>query len=299
MDLNKKKIKNIIELAINEDIGNGDVTANAIIPESFTIYGEFIAKEPGIVAGLPVVKSIFERFKSSVSLNMHVKDGDHVSEGDLIAKISGDARTILSYERLSLNFLQRLSGIATLTFAYVKQAEKFGIKIVDTRKTTPGWRYLEKYAVRVGGGTNHREGLFDQVLIKDNHLSILCSLQPGKKHDLGRQIIESVQKARREIPKDMLIEIEIDYVENVKDALESGADIIMFDNMDCDQISKSLQIVNDWTLKTSKIRPIIEVSGGVILKNLEKIAQPGIDRLAIGAVTHSAKALDISLEIKS
>ena len=298
MDLNVKKIKNLIELAINEDIGSGDITVDTIIPDNSVIKGDFIAKESGIIAGLPIVKFIFERFGDSVSLNLQLKDGDHVSEGDLIAQINGDAKTILSYERLSLNFLQRLSGIATLTSTYVKQVKRYGIAIVDTRKTTPGWRYLEKYAVRTGGGKNHRDGLFDQVLIKDNHLSLLYSHNPNKKHGLGNQIIDSVQKARREIPKGMLIEIEIDYVQNVEHALESGADIIMFDNMDSDQISKSLQIVNNWVEVTSKTKPIIEVSGGVILKNIEEIAQPGIDRLAIGAITHSARALDISLEIK-
>lgn len=303
LKLDIEKIEKLIELAINEDIGGGDVTTDSIIPDNIIISGSFIANESGIVAGLPIVDHIFARFGSKVCFKTITKDGDKVSAGDLLAGIKGNARIILSYERISLNFLQRLSGIATLTSMYVKRVSKYGIKIVDTRKTTPGWRYIEKYAVRIGGGENHRMGLFDQALIKDNHLSILNRSKSHNKINSIRLrnerglIINAVHSVKKQIPQDMLIEIEIDQPEDVEYVLESGADIIMFDNMNPDQISVSLQIVRDWERKTGKKRPIIEVSGRVTLENIDKTAQKGVDRIAIGAITHSAKALDISLEI--
>lgn len=303
--LDTEKIENLVQLAIKEDIGTGDITTNSIIPDNLVVNGKFFAKEPGIVAGLPVVEHIFLRFEDKVCFKNEVKDGDHVSQGDLIARVEGDARIILSYERISLNFLQRLSGIATLTSMYAQKSKRYGIKIVDTRKTTAGWRYFEKYAVRIGGGENHRFGLYDQVMIKDNHLSVLSL---SKSHDNiddncrgvngeNDLICRVVRSVRNQIPKNILIEIEVDKVENVIKTLESEADIIMFDNMDPGQISASLQIVKDWQLETKKKRPLIEVSGNVNLENIDSIMQHGIDRIAIGAITHSVKALDISLEI--
>ena len=303
MKLDTRKFEGLVESALEEDIGNGDITTNSTIPDNLIISASFIANEPGIVAGLPIVDHIFARYGGKVCFEAGVKEGDSVATGDLIAHLKGNARIILSNERVSLNFLQRLSGIATLTSLYVKQASNHNIKIVDTRKTTPGWRYIEKYAVTVGGGYNHRIGLFDQVLIKDNHLSILNSCRSSSKEDnaqskIGKDlIINTVHSVKEQIPENMLIEIEIDQPGNVKDALESGADIIMFDNMNPDQISTALQIVRDWELETKRKRPLIEVSGRVTLKNIDKIAQAGIDRIAIGAITHSSKALDISLAI--
>ncbi|MGR3178085.1 MAG: carboxylating nicotinate-nucleotide diphosphorylase [Candidatus Anammoxibacter sp.] len=303
MKLDTRKFEGLVESALEEDIGNGDITTNSTIPDNLIISASFIANEPGIVAGLPIVDHIFARYSDKVCFEAGVKEGDSVATGDLIARIKGNARIILSNERVSLNFLQRLSGIATLTSLYVKQVSNHNIKIVDTRKTTPGWRYIEKYAVTVGGGYNHRIGLFDQVLIKDNHLSILNSCRSSSKEDnaqskIGKDlIINTVHSVKEQIPENMLIEIEIDQPENVKDALESGADIIMFDNMNPGQISTALQTVRDWELDTKKKRPLIEVSGRVTLENIDKIAQAGIDRIAIGAITHSLKALDISLAI--
>ncbi len=283
-----KNIDKIIDLAIEEDIGDGDLTTNCLVSNEASISGKFIAKEAGVIAGLPFVERIFSRFEDMASLEFYVKEGQLIKTGDLIAGISGNARTILTYERLALNFLQRLSGIATLTAQYVKHAEKQGVMIVDTRKTTPGLRYMEKYAVKTGGGENHRMGLYDQVLIKDNHLNLLNRGKTGYS--------KAITSIRKEIPSNTLIEIEVDQVENVNEALEAGADIIMFDNMKASQITKSLNIVKEWQLKTGGKRPLIEVSGNVTLDNIDDIIQPGIDRIAIGAITHSAKALDISLQ---
>lgn len=290
--LETEKIEDIIQLAIKEDIGSGDITTNSLVPDDFIVKGRYIVNEDGIIAGLPVLSYIFSRFGDRVDFKVIVDDGIKVCKGETVAHINGDARVVLSYERISLNFLQRLSGIATLTARFVEQTQRYGIKIIDTRKTTPGLRYMEKYAVAVGGGVNHRMGLYDQVLIKDNHLNIL-------RHSGSStgSIIDTVHAIRKRISKDILIEIEIDHVEEVKEALDSGVDIIMFDNMDPAQISKALKVVNDWQAMTGLKRPLIEVSGGITPENIDKIAQPGIDRIAIGALTHSAKALDISLEI--
>ena len=304
LQLDKQKIEKLIDLAIDEDLGNGDITTNSIIPDDIVIKCDFIVNESGVVAGLPIVDHIFGKFGSKICFNSIANDGDQVLPGDLLASVRGDAKLILSHERISLNFLQRLSGIATLTSKYVKQVEKFGIKIVDTRKTTPGWRYIEKYAVRVGGGENHRFGLFDQVLIKDNHLGILRQHQfqnkmdnSGLKNENGL-VVKTVNSVRKQIPSNVEIEVEVEMVENVNEALESGADIVMLDNMSPDMISVALQIIKDWVGKDDKKRPIIEISGGVTFDNIEGVAQKGVDRIAIGAITHSAKALDIALEIK-
>lgn len=297
IDINE--IESIINKAVKEDIGSGDITTNNIIPAGIRISGNFIAKETGIMAGLPIVKHIFSKSDKEVCFKPLVEDGDSVERGQIIAKITGEARTILAYERMSLNFLQRLSGIATLTSIFVKKVENLGINIIDTRKTTPGWRYLEKYAVKVGGGKNHRMGLYDQVLIKDNHLSILnnATITDKNQKDKDASIIDVVQSIKAQISKDILIELEVDLVEKISEALESRADIIMFDNMNPNQIKDSLNIVDDWCCKTKEKRPIIEVSGGITLENITNIACKGIDRIAIGAITHSVKALDISLEI--
>lgn len=295
--LDTKQFETIIDCAIKEDIGTGDITTDNIIPDGCNVTGRFIAKENGVIAGLQVVEHVFSRFGEKVVLEPLVKDGDHVTAGDSIAVIKGDAKIILPYERLSLNFLQRLSGIATLTSVFVNKVKEFGITIVDTRKTTPGWRYLEKYAVRAGGGVNHRSGLYDQVLIKDNHLSILnnsLNSNTGNK----KSIIDIVRSLREKLPQTVLIELEVDFVSKVNEALESGADIILLDNMDRAQIDESLTIVDNWQLETNRKRPVIEISGGVTLENLARIACPGIDRIAIGAITHSVKALDISLDLE-
>lgn len=304
MRLDLENIDKLIDLAIEEDIGEGDVTTNSIVPDNLVIDCTLVAREAGVVAGLPVAGHIFGRFGGRVNFVPIMDDGDNIAAGDLLARLIGDARTILAHERIALNFLQRLSGIATLTATYVQRAKNLGVDIVDTRKTTPGWRHIEKYAVRVGGGKSHRMGLFDQVLIKDNHLGILNSVRTGNGAGGGagltpqdRFIVDAVQSARKQVPQDMLIEIEVDQPKDVADALESGADIIMFDNMNPDQISASLQVVSDWEANTTEKRPTIEVSGGVTITDMDRIGLHGIDRIAIGAITHSAKALDIAMDV--
>lgn len=266
---------NIIISALEEDIGQGDITTNLIIPEDTHVKGSFVSKEAGIICGIDVIKSVFKKMDNSIVLTPLKKDGDKVLPGDIIAKISGPAKGILTGERVALNFLQRLSGIATKTSEYVKLIEGTGAKIVDTRKTTPGLRVLEKYAVRMGGGTNHRFNLSDGILIKDNHIKAAGS------------ITNAVTIAKKNAPHTIKIEVETETLEQVKEALNAGADIIMLDNMNIETMKKAVGIINGSAL--------IEASGNMDEKDLRLIADIGVNLISIGALTHTAKALDISL----
>lgn len=280
-----KEIDQLIEMAIKEDIGGGDVTTDVLVPEWQTARGEVMAKETGIVAGLPVANRVYQRINRKVSFNPRVEDGARVLPGRVLAEVSGPARSILSGERVALNFIQRLSGIATLTALFVEKIKDYHAKIYDTRKTVPGWRSLEKYAVRVGGGLNHRMGLYDQVLIKDNHLMAL---------EAGKALVKGVRLAREKAPQWMLIEVEVKTPEELEEAIAARPDIILLDNMTVEEIAKAVKSIR----QTNPLHPpMVEVSGGVTLGNVETIARTGVDRISVGALTHSAKALDISLEM--
>ncbi|MCF6159132.1 MAG: carboxylating nicotinate-nucleotide diphosphorylase [wastewater metagenome] len=295
--LEPEKIDSLIQLAIQEDIGIGDITTKGLIPGNLMIEGAFIAKENGIIAGLPVVEYFFSRLNTSTLFKEWVKDGSQINKGEIIATISGNARTLLSGERIALNFLQRLSGIATLTSQFVQHIKPLKTAIMDTRKTIPGWRYLEKYAVVKGGGVNHRTGLYDQILIKDNHLNIMKNrlLYDIPTHT---SIIEkAVSLVRQKIKSGISIEVETRTREEVEDALKAGVDIILFDNMDIVQLKEVVRIVREWKSTKGIHSPLTEASGNITLENVHLIAQTGVDRISIGAITHSAKALDISLEI--
>src|SRR3990167_5542399 len=299
-DFESEKIDTLIQLAIQEDIGMGDITTENLVPENLVIEGSFVAKDDGIVAGLPVVEYFFSKLDKGVSLKQNVRDGTFVKKGENIASIKGSAKTLLSGERIALNFLQRLSGIATLTAHFVGRIKPLKTAIMDTRKTIPGWRYLEKYAVAMGGGVNHRMGLYDQALLKDNHLDIL-KVETGLKPVSTSSHISIIEKAvsalREKTKRGILVEVETRTLEEVADALKAGVDIILFDNMNIAQLKEAVETVKNWKSSKGKRKPLTEASGNITLENVRLVAQTGVDRISIGAITHSAKALDISLEI--
>lgn len=276
--LDWKKIDQLIDWALNEDIGSGDLTTDGIIEEETQAKGVFLAKDAMIIAGMEIVPRIFKKSHQPFNFKAFFKDGDSVPKGEIIATIEGNAKVILSYERVVLNFLQRLSGIATYASKFAAQVEGTKAKIVDTRKTTPGWRMLEKYAVSVGGGENHRFGLFDAVLIKDNHIK------------LSGGIKEAVEKIRKFIPPYLKVEIEASNLKEVEDALQAGAEIIMLDNMNIDEMKEAVKRIDG--------KAVIEVSGGVNLSNIREIALMGVDLISIGALTHSPSAVDISMKVE-
>ncbi|MBU4481691.1 carboxylating nicotinate-nucleotide diphosphorylase [Patescibacteria group bacterium] len=273
--MNWEKIKSLIKLALEEDIGPGDITANATIPKSLEAKAFILAKEEGLICGLEVARAVFKTVDSKIIFKKLVEDGEKVRAGKKIAEIYGNARKILMAERTALNFLQRLSGIATLTAKFVKRVKPYKSKILDTRKTTPGLRILEKYAVRVGGGKNHRFGLWDGILIKGNHIDLVG-------------LREAVKKAKKPGKK---VEVEARNLKEVKEALEAGADIIMLENMDLKTIKEGVKLIGK--------KALIEASGGVNLDNVREIAKTGVDWISIGRLTHSVKSLDMSLRIKT
>lgn len=265
--------KQIIQQALKEDIGKGDITTDMLISPDLKIEAVIIAKEKGVIAGLAVAKEVFKAVDKKIIFKPNTKDAKMVFPSQAVAYIKGRARSILSAERTALNFLSHLSGIATLTGKFSDKVRPYKVKIFDTRKTLPGLRQLQKYAVRSGGGFNHRFSLDDMVLIKDNHIKAMqgCLSLP-------------------KVSKGCKIEIEVNNLKEFKDALKIKPDIIMLDNMKLDDIKKAVK------LKKGK-KPILEVSGGINLKNVSAIARTGIDRISVGALTHSAPALDFSLEI--
>ncbi len=270
-------VRTIIERALQEDIGPGDVTSEAICAPDQMGRAVMRTKEPCVVAGVPMAQMVFEALDAQMEFAPRVCDGDRLSAGQTIAEIKGRLRAIMMGERTALNLLQRLSGIATLTARYVEAVQGLSVKILDTRKTAPGLRILDKYAVRVGGGHNHRMGLYDGVLIKSNHVRAAGGIFPA------------VERARRYAPATLKIEIEVKNLAELRDALEAGADIIMLDNMSLDEMRQAVKITQG--------RVPLEASGGVTLENVREIAATGVDFISIGALTHSAKAIDMHLEV--
>ncbi|MFH1784128.1 MAG: carboxylating nicotinate-nucleotide diphosphorylase [bacterium] len=293
--MNLEPIRSLIKRALDEDRVFNDVTTRAICAPCRNIKGSFIIKENGIVCGLDVAREIFSvigsrmkaKNKGGVSFKSIIKDGSSVRKNQVIADVKGPAEVLLGAERTTLNFMQRLSGIATLTSRYVKEAEPYGVKIYDTRKTTPGLRYLEKYAVRCGGGFNHRMSMEDMVLIKDNHLALLAK---------NAIISDTIKEIKSKVPKKIKIEVETENLGQIREVLEAEADIIMLDNMASGKLREAVNFIKTMRYKG---KPLIEVSGGIRLRDVKRIARLGVDRIAVGALTHSAAALDISLEITS
>lgn len=271
------EIDRLIKLALDEDIGTSDLTTSSVIDPGIKGNAQIIAKEDLILAGIDIFCSVFTFLNSEVTFNKFFKDGDFVNSNSAVAEISCDVIDLLRGERVALNFLQRLSGIASLTRRYVDRVKGYNAKVLDTRKTTPGWRSLEKYAVKVGGGTNHRSGLFDGILIKDNHIKACGGIR------------QAVEKARANIPHTFKIEVEAKDLNEVREALESGVETIMLDNMDTEEMGKAVKVINK--------RAVVEASGGINLDNIVDVAKTGVDLISVGALTHSARACDISMNI--
>lgn len=279
MKPDKKEINKIINRALMEDVGSGDITTDLIVPKKQSSYAAFYAKEEGVIAGLTVAKSVFAVLDKKIVWRSFVKDGDKVNAGTRIAEVAGSYRVLLTGERTALNILQRLSGIATQTSEFVRLAEGTKVRVLDTRKTVPGLRTLDKYAVKIGGGENHRFGLYDMVLIKDNHIKAAGG------------ITSAVERVRKNLKKKIKIEVETTNLDEVCEAINSKVDIIMLDNMTNDMMKEAVRIIN------GKIK--VEASGNVSVNNFRQIAEIGVDYISIGALTHSVKALDINMKIKN
>ena len=274
--IDKDIMRDFIKRSFQEDIGTGDITTLSTVPEGTQISGRFIAKESGIICGIEVARAVFDYADKNIEFSCSFKDGELVKKGDIIGTISGDAASVLKGERLALNLMQRMSGIATNTNEAVKKIEGYKAKIADTRKTTPGLRVFEKYAVKAGGGSNHRFNLADGVLIKDNHIKAAGG------------ITKAIEAAKKNAPHTLKIEVEVETIDQLKEALKAGADIIMLDNMDNETMTEAVKIADG--------RAVLEASGNMGEKDLVQVAKTGVDIISIGALTHSVKALDISLK---
>jgi nicotinate-nucleotide pyrophosphorylase (carboxylating) len=270
-------IDGIIRRALEEDLGSGDLTTNATIDPDLKGRASLLARETLVLAGLPVFIKVFRMLSVEIISEDYFEDGQVVQEGEKICQITGPANAILKGERTALNFLQRMSGIATLTKTYVDKVGLQKVRLVDTRKTAPGLRLFDKYAVRLGGGFNHRIGLYDGVLIKDNHISAAGS------------ITNAVDLAKRKVPHTIKVEVEVEDLEALEEAIQAGADVVLLDNMSPHRLKEAVRLSNG--------RVPLEASGGINLKNIEQIAKTGVDIISVGALTHSAKAVDISLEM--
>jgi len=277
IELDFSRVDRIIEYALREDLGDGDITTNSLATEKEDSRAVIRAKAKGVIAGLPIAKRVFQKLDPTVVCVDNISDGEDIKPGDVLSEINGGTRALLSGERLALNILQRLSGIATLTSKYVKAIEGLSVKVLDTRKTAPGLRILDKYAVSVGGGYNHRFGLFDGVLIKDNHIKIAGG------------IADAVADIRKKYRQKYKIEVETSDLEQVKEALIAGADIIMLDNMTPAEMRKAVRLIDR--------NALVEASGGITLRNVREVAETGVNFISVGALTHSAPALDIGLYV--
>jgi nicotinate-nucleotide pyrophosphorylase (carboxylating) len=283
MELTAAEIRRAVRAALAEDLGRGDVTTLATVPPAAQSVAFMRAREPLVVAGIRFAEIAFKQLSLKIKIEKPARDGQRAKTGETILKISGSSRAILSAERVALNFVQRLSGVATATAQFADAIRGTSAKILDTRKTTPGWRRFEKYAVACGGGKNHRIGLFDMVLIKDNHLVALRNEKPNA-------IAAAILRARKKFPG-LKIEAEADTLEQVAQAADAGADIILLDNMTLAQLRQAVKIIRG--------RAKTEASGGVNLKTVRAIAATGVDFISVGAITHSARAVDIGLDFEN
>ena len=280
--MNRNNIENIIRNSLAEDIGNGDITTHAIVPDNLAGIGEFIVKHDGIIAGLDIIEILLGIVDSELAIEKKIYDGEKVNTGYIIAIVKGKISSMLTAERTALNFLQRMSGIATMTNSYIEKIKHTKAKILDTRKTVPGLRELDKLAVKIGGGTNHRIGLYDMFLIKDNHIAAAGSVTKA---------IDLCKRFQKENKSNFKIEVETENIEQVKEALTCRVDFIMLDNFNLKEMEKAVELIFG--------KCLIEASGGIDLNTIKEIAETGVDFISVGALTHSVKALDISLEIRS
>jgi len=272
------QIEQLIDLAIAEDLGSGDITTDSLVTPDLEGKAVILAKEPLVLAGLETARRVFARFDDQTVIEATKGDGDLIQAGETVIKLTGKLAALLKAERIALNFLQRLCGIATHVRAYMDEIGDSAVRLVDTRKTTPGWRVLEKYAVRVGGAANHRMGLYDGVLIKDNHIAACGGVKPA------------ILRARQTVSHLVRIEVEVSTLEETGQALEAGADVIMLDNMDAPQIRQAVDLIGR--------NALVEVSGNVTKDRLKVLAATGVDLISIGALTHAARSVDISMQIK-
>ena len=274
-------INKLLDLGIEEDINTGDITTESIIPESMNAVATMTAKQDGVISGLEIVKMVYDRFQDDVVFTPYYKDGDSVKKGDVILKVEATYPTLLRGERLSLNIFQRMCGIATETAKYVKELAGTHTQLLDTRKTAPGLRVLDKLAVKHGGGTNHRMGLYDMAMIKDNHIK------------MAGGIAKAVEQVRANIPADIKIEVETTNLDEVRQAIEAGADIIMLDNMGNEEMTQAVAMIKaaDKGIKT-------EASGNMSIPRLLEVAATGVDFISVGALTHTVKGMDISMNIQ-
>ena len=277
MNLNDPAILQLVNLAIDEDIKDGDITTNSIISIKEKREASFIVKQNGIIAGLDIARMVIEKFDPLIKWKQYKNDGDSCIKGEVVVKVKGSYKALLTTERTALNFLQRMSGIATKTNKFVSQLEGLHTKILDTRKTVPGHRLLDKYAVKTGGGENHRIGLYDMVLIKDNHIR------------LAGGITNAVAAVKKNLVKQLKIEIEVSSINEVKEALNTKVDFIMLDNMPVDKMKKAV--------KLCKGKVMTEASGNISISNVREVAETGVDFISAGELTHSVEALDISMKI--
>ena len=278
--LNTHAVRRLIDLALEEDLGRGDVTTQAVIEAGAMATAHLVARQPMVLAGLGICTAVFERVDASIAAVALAKDGDRLAAGTCVATYAGKAASLLAAERTALNFVQRLSGVATLARAFVDAAAGTDLRIADTRKTTPGFRLLEKYAVRMGGASNHRFDLGSGVLIKDNHVAVAGGVG------------EAVRRTQGKIPHGLKIEVEVDSLDQLDEALDAGADIVLLDNFSLADIEKAVARTG-----SRKPHPLLEVSGGVTLEQIANLAHTGVDIVSAGALTHSAPAVDLALDI--
>ena len=284
-----ESLRRLLELARIEDLGSGDITS-AMLPAGAAARAHFVARQELVFCGGPLLEHIAAAYDGGIATRLLADEGRHAAAGDVLADWVGPAGAILSAERVALNFLQRLSGVATATAAYVAAVAGTKAKIYDTRKTTPGWRLLEKYAVRVGGGSNHRMGLYDAVLIKDNHLAIMAR---AKGADALTAAARQLDKVRSQLPAGGFVELEVDSLGQLPAALKLNVDVIMLDNMSADELAEAAGIRD----RAARGGIELEASGGITLANVRAVAEAGVDRIAVGALTHSAPAADIALDV--
>lgn len=278
-------VRPLIDAALAEDVGSGDATTLATVPASARGEAEIRAKDEGVICGLAVARAVFERVDPSAQFEADAADGDAVVPGQVVARITGSARGLLTAERTALNFLQHLSGIATATRQAAAALEGTGVRVLDTRKTVPGMRLLAKYAVRCGGGENHRQGLYDMILIKENHIAAAGG-------------IAAAVRGAREARPDLRIEVEVTTLEELDQALRAGIDRVMLDNFTPDRVGEAVARIASWSQRAGRARPEVEISGRITIETARSFALPGVDFMSSGALTHSVKALDLSMELR-
>jgi nicotinate-nucleotide pyrophosphorylase (carboxylating) len=287
----RENIRHLVYLAREEDLGGGDITGR-LLPADLRATGRFIAREPMVLCGGVLLDTVAKEYNELIEMILWQEEGAHLEPGDVIAEWTGPAWAVLAAERVALNFLQRLSGIATVTHKFVNAVSETGATIYDTRKTTPGWRQIEKYAVRVGGGRNHRFGLYDAVMVKDNHLHAMMA---GGIAEPLKEIADALSDLRKDVGHDGFVEVEIDQLAQLPDALTLPVDVILLDNMMPDKLTKAVRMRDEAGLK-GKVE--LEASGGITLRRVRKVAETGVERISCGVITHSAPAADVAMDIE-